>query len=96
MFSIFIFLEYLRRTSNYTKRITPSDWTHMRHMNDLVAIGIETPRIDSPFSLKKEFTKLIRMNPYMLEIIRFIHVVVVDVVVRLETPKTSYGRLIVF
>ena len=37
--------------------------THMMSMVDLVAIGIETLRIDSECSLEKEFTKLICMNP---------------------------------
>ena len=57
---------YLRRTSNYPKRITLSDLTHMMSMTDLVAIGVETPRIDSGCSLEKEFTELICMNPGML------------------------------
>ena len=54
---------YSRRTSNYLKRITRPDLTHMMSMVDLVAIGVETPMIDSGCSLEKEFTKLIRMNP---------------------------------
>ena len=32
-------------------------------MTDLVAISVETLRIDSGYSLEKEFIKLIRMNP---------------------------------
>ena len=54
---------YSRRTSNYPKIITLSDLNHMMSMVDHVAIGVETPRIDSGCSLEKEFTKLIRMNP---------------------------------
>ena len=54
---------YSRRTLNYSKRITPSNSTHMMSMADLVVIGVETLRIDSGYSFKKEFTKLIRMNP---------------------------------
>ena len=54
---------YSRRTSNYTKRMTLSNPTHMMSMADLVAIGVETLRIDSGCSLEKEFTELIRMNP---------------------------------
>ena len=38
----------------------------MMSMADLVAIGVETPRIDSGCSLEKEFTELIRMNPWMV------------------------------
>ena len=53
----------LRRTSNYGERITLSDPTHMISMADLVAISVETPRIDSARSLEKEFTKLIHINP---------------------------------
>ena len=54
---------YSRRTSNYRKRITLSDLSHMMSMADLVAIGVETLRIDSGCSLEKDFTKLIYMNP---------------------------------
>ena len=54
---------YSRRTSNYPERIALSDMTHMMSMADHVAIGVETPRIDSGCSLEKEFTELIRMNP---------------------------------
>ena len=38
----------------------------MISMADLVAIGVETPRIDSGCSFEKEFTELIRMNPLMV------------------------------
>ena len=55
-----------RRTSNYSKRITLSDLTHMMSMTNLVAIGVETPRIDTGWSLKKKFTKVIRMNLRMV------------------------------
>ena len=51
---------YSRRTSNYPERIALSNPTHMV---DPIAIGVETLRIDSGCSLKKEFTELIRMNP---------------------------------
>ena len=54
---------YSIRISNYLLRITLSHPTHMMSMVDSVAIGIETPMIDSGCSLDKEFTKLIRMNP---------------------------------
>ena len=53
----------MRRISNYLERITLSDLTHMISMADLVAISVETPRIDSGCSLEKEFIELIRMNP---------------------------------
>ena len=58
-----MFVGYSRRTSNYPDRITLSDLTHMMSMADPVAIGVETPRIDSECSLEKEFTELIRTNP---------------------------------
>ena len=35
----------------------------MMSMADIVAIGVETLRIDSDCSLDKEFTELIHMNP---------------------------------
>ena len=54
---------YSRRTSNYPERITLSNPTHMMSVVDLIAIGVETLRIDSGCSLEKEFTELIRMNP---------------------------------
>ena len=38
----------------------------MMSMADLVAIGMETQRIDSGCSLEKKFTELICMNPLML------------------------------
>ena len=52
-----------RRTSNYLERITLSNPTHMMSMADPIAISVETLRIDSGWSLEKEFTELIRMNP---------------------------------
>ena len=54
---------YSRRTSNYPERIALSNLTHIMSMADPVATGVETPRIDSGWSLEKEFTELIRMNP---------------------------------
>ena len=35
-------------------------------MADPIAIGVETLRVDSGCSLEKEFTELIRMNPWMV------------------------------
>ena len=63
MFYIFLFIGYSTRTSNYPERITLSDLTHIMSMADPVAIGVETPRIDSGCSLGKELTELICMNP---------------------------------
>ena len=54
---------YLKRTSNYLEIIVLSDPTHMMGMADLVAINVETPRIDSGCSMEKEFNKLIHVNP---------------------------------
>ena len=39
------------------------DLNHMMIMIYLIAIGIETPRIDGGYSLEKELTELICMNP---------------------------------
>ena len=66
MFSIFLFVGYLRRTSNYPERITLSNPTHIMSMVDPIAIGVETLRLDSGCSLEKEFTELICMNPRMV------------------------------
>ena len=63
MFKIFIFMGYLRRTSNYLKRIELSNLTHMMSIIDPITIGVETLMIDSHYSLEKEFTGLIHMNP---------------------------------
>ena len=43
--------------------ITLSYLTHMMSKTDLVAMSVETLRIDSGYFLDKEFTKLICMNP---------------------------------
>ena len=59
-------MEYLRRISNYPKRIALSNPTDMMSMADAIAIGVETVKIDSGCSLEKEFTKLIRMNSSMV------------------------------
>ena len=56
-------MAYSRGTSNYLERVTLSDLTHMMSMADPVAINVETLRIDSGYSLEKEFYKLIYMNP---------------------------------
>ena len=53
---------YLRGTLNYSERLTLFDPTHMMSMANLVAINVETLKIDTECSLEKEFTKLIRMN----------------------------------
>ena len=54
---------YSRRTLNYPERIARSNLTYMMSMVDHIAINVETLRIDSRYSLEKEFTELIRMNP---------------------------------
>ena len=54
---------YSRGTSNSLERITLSDLTHMMSMADTIAIGVEILRIDNGYSLEKEFTELIHMNP---------------------------------
>ena len=56
-------MRYARGTSNYPKRIILSDPTYMMSIADLVAIGIETLRIDCWFSIETNFTELIHMNP---------------------------------
>ena len=56
-------MRYSRRTSNYLKRITQSNLTHMISITDPVAIRVETLMIDNECSLEKQFTELIRINP---------------------------------
>ena len=55
-------MRYSRRTSNYPDRIALSDPAHMMSMTDLLAIGVETLRLDSECFFKKDFIELIRMN----------------------------------
>ena len=54
---------YLSRILNYSETITLSDPTHMMSITKVVAIGVETPKMDSGCSLEKEFIELIYMNP---------------------------------
>ena len=54
---------YSSRTLNYMKRITLSDLTYMISIIDPIAISVLTLRIDSGFSLEKEFIELISINP---------------------------------
>ena len=56
-------MRYLRRTLNYPKRIILSNLNYMMSMTDLIVIVVETRRVDSGYSLEKEFTKLIYINP---------------------------------
>ena len=51
-------MRHLRRRLNYLERITLFDPTHMMSMVDSIAIGVEIPRINSEYSLEKEFTEL--------------------------------------
>ena len=62
MFQKFLIVGYLRGTSNYLKRITLSDPTHMMSMVDPV-IGVKTLSTNSGCSLEKDFTELIHMKP---------------------------------
>ena len=55
-------MTYSRKTSHYLERILLSYPTHMMNMIDLIAIGVKTLRMDSGYSLEKEFVELILMN----------------------------------
>ena len=68
---MFLFMRYLRRTSNYPKRITLCHPNHMMSIIDPVAIDVEALRIDNTCSLEKEFTKLIYMNPLIVIILKY-------------------------
>ena len=50
-------------TSNYMERILLSNSTHTMSMTNLVTISVETPRIDNEYSIEKDFTQLIHINP---------------------------------
>ena len=54
---------YSRKTSNYPERISLFNPNHIMSMVDLVTVGVKTLRIDSEYSLEKEFTELICINP---------------------------------
>ena len=60
---------YSRRTSNYPKRITLSNLTHMMSMTDLVAIGVEILRIDSGLFRKRVHIIYLNVNPLMVIIL---------------------------
>ena len=66
MFEILVFMGYSRRKLNYHERITLSNLTYMMSMIDLVAVSLETLKIDSVCSFEKDFTILILMNHLML------------------------------
>ena len=53
---------YLRKPSNYLKRIALSNPTHIMSVADPVAISVEILRIGSKCSLEKEFLELILIN----------------------------------
>ena len=55
-------MRYLKGTLNYLERIALYDLTHKMSMADLVAISVETLKIESGCSLE-EFIEFIRMNP---------------------------------
>ena len=56
-------MRYSRRTSNCLERITLSNPNHMMSMADLIAISMKTLKINNEYSLEKEFTELIHINP---------------------------------
>ena len=56
---MFLFLEYSRIILNYLERIVLFDPIHMTSIIDLVAIIVETMRIDNGCFSEKEFCKLI-------------------------------------
>ena len=51
-------MTYLRKTSNYLERVPLFDTTHMMSMTNPMAIGVKTPRIDSGYSLDKQFSSM--------------------------------------
>ena len=59
-----LYIGYNMKSMNYLERIALSYLTHMMSMVNHVAIGVETLRIDSRHSLKKEFTELICLNQW--------------------------------
>ena len=62
MFCIFLFMRYLRRTLNYLKSITLFYLIHMMRMTDLIAIGVETLRIDKPHNFYQIGSSIIGLD----------------------------------
>ena len=62
---------YSRVTSNYLKKKTLSDPSHMMSIVDPIVIHDEILWIDSRCSLEKEFIELIRMNHSMIIVHNF-------------------------
>ena len=54
---------YSRRILNYPKKIVLSDLTYMMSMVDPMVISVETSMRYRGYSLEKEFTESIFMNP---------------------------------
>ena len=96
IFKTFLFLLYLRRTSNYLERIILSYITHMMSRANHVATSIKTLMINRYYSLEKEFTKVFPKWYYTYVSIRLIHVTVVGMIFWHERPKPSYGWMIFF
>ena len=63
---MFLLEGYSRRASNYSERIILFDLTHMINIADLMVIYVETPRIDSGYSLEEKLIELIYMNPQIV------------------------------
>ena len=59
-------MRYLGKTSDYLKRISLCDITHIMSMVDLVAIHVKTQHIYSGCSLEKVFIKFIHKNLVMV------------------------------
>ena len=60
------------RISNYPKRVVLSDPINIMSIANPKAIGVETIRIHSGYSLEKEFTEFICMNDSM----QFTHTII--------------------
>ena len=59
---------YLRGTSNFLEIISLFYLTHMMSMDDPITINIKSLRIDSGYSLKKEFIEFIGMSLLMIHL----------------------------
>ena len=55
-------MRYLIKILNYVERISFSDLTHMMIMIDLIAIGVESLKVNSRCYVEKELYELIYMN----------------------------------
>ena len=59
-------IRYSIRVSKYLERVTLFNLTHKMHMDGLVALDVDTLKVNNGCPLEKQFTKLIHRKPLMV------------------------------